>query len=80
MQNWFLPLNLVLSTNFGRLAQRQSIGLTLRNSRKFQTHTNLQLINIQRLTAGSRKSSLTSVAKRVGKNGTKMAQAILVKA
>ena len=27
---WFLPLNLVLSTEFGRLAQRQSIGLTHR--------------------------------------------------
>ncbi len=37
---WLLPLNLVLSTNFGRLAQRQSIGLTLRPKGAWQVLEN----------------------------------------
>jgi hypothetical protein len=41
---WFLPLNLVLSTNFGRLAQRQSIGLTLRKHTFLADSFSLHLI------------------------------------
>jgi hypothetical protein len=55
---WLFQLNLVLSTEFGRLAQRQSIGLTLRSGLVFQTRTNLQPIKHQKVTAGSRKAFL----------------------
>ena len=60
---WFLRLNLVLSTEFGRLAQRQSIGLTLLIDHEFQIHTNLQPIDNLRDRARPPKGDLTEVVK-----------------
>ena len=45
---WLLPLNLVLSTEFGRLAQRQSIGLTHRGPQVqilYRPPLNTEIIN-----------------------------------
>jgi hypothetical protein len=67
-------LRLGTSLLFGRLAQRQSIGLTLRNGHKFQTRTNPQLTNFQRIMAGSRKSSPIGMTKSFAQNGPKLAQ------